>query len=471
VERRRTISDATAPEQGRRGGEDVDESLRSLPAYGGPRRRSRALPLAFGVIALGGLGAGLWLAWPRAAPPPVAPKPAATQAAVTPAVVKDTSKDAGKDTGKDAAPASGADAKDAADAPVKMSAQAQQNIGLEVARAALQPIVRTVRATGLVGFDETRIVRMRPLSRGRLTATKVELGAKVKAGQVIATYDNIEYGDLAGQLAVAQAGLAQARAEADTTRRAVERARELLSIGGIARAELERKTADQARAIAALRTQEAEIARVQERLRRFHADGAPTASGASPIMAPIDGVVIKIDAVPGELLDPDREIFTVADLATVWVQADVLEKDIGLIEPGQTASVSVVAQPDKRFPAQVSYVAQILDPKTNTARVRCVVANPDGALKLNMFATIDIGVPTDRRAVVVPPAAIQYVDEKPGVFVRRDAESFERRVVAVGVEDRGWIELTDGVAAGDAVVTTGSFQLKSILLRDRIAND
>jgi cobalt-zinc-cadmium efflux system membrane fusion protein len=419
----------------------VDESLRSLP-YGGPRRRSRALPLALGLAIVVVLAAGAWLiGWPPAAPEHAAPQTAAT-----------------------AAPA-------AADAPVRMSALAQRNIGLAVATAARQPIVRTVRATGLVGFDETRVVRMRPLSRGRLTATNVELGSKVKAGQVIATYDNIEFGDLSGQLAVAQAGLAQARAEADTARRAVERARELLAIGGIARADLERRTAEQARAIAALRTQEAEIARVQERLRRFGAGGTPTSTGASPIMAPIDGVVIKIDAVPGELVDVEREIFTVADLATLWVQAEVLEKDLGLVEAGQAAGVAVAAQPDKRYPAQVSYVAQVLDPKTNTARVRCVVANPDGALKLNMFASVEIAVPAGRQAITVPPAAIQYVDEKPVVFVRRDAESFERRTVAVGIEERGWVELADGVEPGEAVVTTGSFQLKSILLRDRIAND
>ncbi|HUA57018.1 MAG TPA: efflux RND transporter periplasmic adaptor subunit, partial [Candidatus Sulfotelmatobacter sp.] len=354
-----------------------------------------------------------------------------------------------------------------------MTAVGQQNIGLAVVPAEMRPIARTIRATGMVGADETRLVRMRPLSRGRLLQAAVDLGARVHAGQVIATYDNIETGDLTGELAAAQAGLTQARAEADATHKALERTRELVAVGGVARAEVERRVADEARAIAAVRTQEAEIAKLGEKLRRFGI--APSAgvghSAPTPIVAPIDGVVIRVDVVPGETVDANREIYTIADLSTVWVQADVLERDLALIRPGLQVDVGVAGYSDRRFAGEVSYVADMLDPKTNTARVRCAVANPDGALKLNMFAAIEIAVPTGHAGVTVPAGALQYVDDQPIVFVRKDAEHFERRDVHLGVEQRAWIELADGVAAGEPVVTTGSFALKSILLHDRIAGD
>jgi cobalt-zinc-cadmium efflux system membrane fusion protein len=422
----------------------VDESFTPL-AFAGPRRRSRALVLiGGGLVALVGIGLGaLWLLGG------VKPERAAATTTQKPAAPAAPAADAGL---------------------VTLRAVAQQNIGLEDVTVAAQPIVRTVRATGLVGADETRVVRVRPLSRGRLTETKVELGSKVRAGQVIASYDNIEAGDLSGQLAIAQAGLAQARAEADTTRRSVERARELLAIGGIARADLERRTADHARATAALRTQEAEIARLQDRMRRFGVSSTPS-GGVTPILAPIDGIVIRIDGVPGELVDAEREIFTIADLATLWVQADVLEKDLTWIEPGLEARVAVAGHPDRRFVGRVSYVAQMLDPKTNTARVRCTVANTDGALRLNMFATVEIAVPTGHAGIAVPPGAVQYVDQKPAVFVRREAESFELRPVRLGVEDREWVEIAEGLTAGEAVVTAGSLILKAQLLRSRLADD
>lgn len=339
--------------------------------------------------------------------------------------------------------------------------------GIGVLAVSKQEVVLRKRATGLVMADETRLVRVRPLSRGRLTEMKVELGSRVGAGDVIAVYDNIESGDLSGQLAIARAGLAQARAEADTERRAVERARELSEIGGIPKADLERRTADHARAVAALRTQEAEIARIQARLRRAGINGAQ--GEQSTLVSPIDGVVIKIDAAAGELVDTEREVFLIADLRTVWVQAEVLERDLGLVVPGLAVEVSVGGYSDRPFAGQVAYVGQILDPKTNTVRVRCVVANESGALRLNMFARVEFIAPTGREAVMVPAGAIQLLDGKAVVFVRRDAESFELRTVERGIEERGWVEIAGGLNPGDAVVTTGSFELGVLWQREAIS--
>ena len=423
----------------------MDDGVRSIKLISPARRRWPAFALVLGVVLLAEAG---WLAVrliPRAPSESAAP----TQAAE---------------------PVAAADA-----APVVMATTAQQNIGLADAVATVRPIFRTIRATGLVGLDDTHVVRIRPLARGRLLEMRTELGARVRAGQILATYDHVEISDLTGQLAVAQAGLARARAEADAAGKALDRNQELLTIGGVARAELERRTADAARATANVRAQEAEITMIGDKLRRFGVASGTSAPGGrpagTPIQAPIDGIVVKIDVVPGETVDVDRELFTIADLSTVWVQADVLEKDLPLIRVGLDAVVGVAGYPDRRFAGRVSYVADMLDPTTNTARVRCAVANPDGALKLNMFAAVEIAVPTGRDATTVPPGALQYVDEKPVIFVRKGADGFERRDVSLGVADRDWIEIVDGVTPSEAVVTTGSFQLKSILLRDRIAGD
>lgn len=353
---------------------------------------------------------------------------------------------------------------DAAGTSVTIGRDRQDKLGFVT--AAKQPIVRVLRATGLVLPVDSRVVRIRPLSHGRLSETRVELGSKVYAGQVLAAYDNTESVDLIAQLTVAQAGLAQARAEAETERRGLERARELLTIGSISRADLERRTADQARAAAGVKAHEAEIVRIQERQRRLGSRQAAT--NLSPLVSPIEGIVIQIGAVPGELIDTDKEVFIVADLTTVRVQADVRDVDFALLAPNLTAAISVRGHPDRQFPGQVTSIGQMLDAKTHTVPVRVTVENPDGALRLNMFASIEIIVPTGRNSVMVPYEAIQTVDDKPIVFVRGVADRFDRRGVELGFQDRSWVELADGVAPDDRVVTTGAEQLKSILLRDRV---
>ena len=423
----------------------MDESVRSL-ALGRPVRRSRRLALALGTLLLLAGGAALVVRLSGV----LAPQPAATQR-VTPALATAAS------------PAA------VATDELVMSALAQRNIGLADAPAARRAIVRTVRATGLVGFDDTRVVRVRPLARGRLIDIRIALGARVSAGQVLATYDPIELSELTGRLAVARAELARAQAGAEAARQALERARQLVAVGAAARADLELRTADATRASAAVRARDGEIAALGEQLQRFGA-GGPHAGGGV-LRAPIDGVVVKLDMVGGELVDVDRELLTIADLSTVWVQADVPESDLPLVGAGQDAAVAVAGYPDRRFAGRVAYVADMLDPRTNTARVRCAVANPDGALKLNMFATVEIAAPAGRDGVTVPAGALQQVDGKPVVFVRRGPERFERRDVRLGVESRDWVEIADGVAAGETVVTAGSFELKSILLHDRLGGD
>jgi cobalt-zinc-cadmium efflux system membrane fusion protein len=155
----------------------------------------------------------------------------------------------------------------------------------------------------------------------------------------------------------------------------------------------------------------------------------------------------------------------------VWVQADVYEKDIALIQKNLSVKVSVDAYPKDTFTGRITYVSDLLDPKTRTAKVRCEVANPGGKLKLDMFATIAIPTPRGRNAVMVPSTAIQQIDDQPNVFVRLAPTKFERRRVTLGVKDGEWIEVPSGVKARESIVTNGSFALKSALLREQIGGE
>ncbi|MDQ2844069.1 MAG: efflux RND transporter periplasmic adaptor subunit, partial [Acidobacteriota bacterium] len=162
--------------------------------------------------------------------------------------------------------------------------------------------------------------------------------------------------------------------------------------------------------------------------------------------------------------DTDHELFSIADLSRVWVQAEVYEQDLGRVQVGQPASITVDTYPGEKFEGQVTYIGDILDPQTRTARVRCEVKNPGVRLKLDMFAAIELPTHFKRRALVAPASAIQEVNGHTVVFVRKTATQFELRPVKAGKTLEDETEIQSGLREREEVVSIGSFHLKSIAL-------
>ena len=366
---------------------------------------------------------------------------------------------------------------------LKVEPEAQRNIGMARQDAEIRNVVETLQVTGSIGPNETRVAHIRPLTQGRILDVMATLGETVRQGQPLAVYDNIELGELLGQYSVGLAALDKARADAEADQKSLERARNLVALGAVAQSEVERRSAQFAGGTAAINTQRAELARIEEKMHRYgltdadiaaHTKEAAVAGGEhrevskTTVRAPFAGVVTKYDLAEGEVVGADREIFTIADLSTVWVQADVYEKDIASMKKGLTVRVSVDAYPGEVFQGRVTYVSDVLDPKTRTTKVRCEVANPTSRLKLDMFASILIPRPQSRTAVMVPSTAIQQINDQAVVFVAVSANEFERRNVTLGTREGDWVEIASGLKNKETVVTTGSFDLKSLLLRGQI---
>lgn len=367
---------------------------------------------------------------------------------------------------------------------VTLDVAAQRNIGLKTETAQTKTLVQTIQTTGVVGPNETRVGHIRPLARGRIEKVYVRLGDRVRAGQPLLAYDNIELGELIGDFLKALAVLEQKSTEAEVAKQALERAQNLVELGAVARAEYERRNAEYKNALAAINSQKATIAQVEEKLHRFGLTDAEleklsaTAQRAyhreashSVVRAPFDGIVIKYDVAEGEVVNTDRELLTIADLSIVWVLADVYEKDLALIREGQEVKIVMDAYPGEAFRGKLTYVSDFLDPKTRTAKVRCEVRNLQARLKLDMFATIHIPTPIGLEAVMIPTSAVQQIDNQPVVFVRLNDTQFQRREVQLGAQSDGWVEVKSGVKAGEAVVTQGSFYVKSALLREQIGGE
>lgn len=365
---------------------------------------------------------------------------------------------------------------------VNMNLDAQHNIGLAVQSVRTGKVVENIQATGTVGPNETRVVPLRPLARGRVERVFVRFGDAVRKGQALVVYDNIELGELLGQYMVALAALEKAKADAEVTKRAVERAGGLVDLGAVALAEFERRNAEAASARSAINTQRAELARIDEKFHRFgltHAEieqfeksgSDDRAMSRTTLVAPFDGVVTVYNVSEGEVVDPTSQLLTIADLSTVWIQANIYEKDIAAVHVGLSVPVSVESYPGEAFACRTTYISDLLDPKTRTARMRCEVPNPNRRLKLDMFVTLKIPSPSDREAVMVPLPAIQRINDQPVVFVRRDDTTFVKREVKLGSTSGDLAEVRSGLKAGEQVVTVGSFQLKSILLRAEIGGE
>jgi cobalt-zinc-cadmium efflux system membrane fusion protein len=330
-----------------------------------------------------------------------------------------------------------------------------------------------IQTTGVVMPNETRVAHVRPLAPGRVEQVHVRTGDRVAAGQALVTYDNIEMGQLAGEYRAAAAAVERAEAEADVARRALERAGRLVESGGISRAEYERRDAEHKRAVAGISTERAAMANVEQKLRRFGVvsnelslrgtGDAGSGASRSVLRAPFAGVVTATSVAPGEAIDTQTELLTVADLANVWVLGDIYQKDLGAVRRAQEALITVESYLGETFSGRITNISDVLDPASRTAKVRVEVPNRDNRLKLQMFVSMQVPTAETRSTIVVPSVAIQEINEQPVVFVQAGDDRYEKRVVKVGPAQRDVVPVLDGLKAGERVVTTGAFMLKSKL--------
>jgi RND family efflux transporter MFP subunit len=174
--------------------------------------------------------------------------------------------------------------------------------------------------------------------------------------------------------------------------------------------------------------------------------------------SPANGIVMEKKAVQGMRFMPGDVLYQIADLSSVWIIADVFEQDLGLIKPGQIARVKVNAYPDKEFSARVVYVYPTLNPQTRTIPVRLELANPGGLLKPDMYASVQlISGHGKASALTVPDSAVLDSGTRQIVLVRRGEGLFEAREVRLGMRGNGYVEVIEGISAGEEVVVSANF--------------
>ena len=182
------------------------------------------------------------------------------------------------------------------------------------------------------------------------------------------------------------------------------------------------------------------------------------ASSVFSLTAPISGIVVERNATIGATVGSDANLFKIIDLSSVWIDANVFEKDLERVKLGQQVNVTVPAIPGVTFLGRVILVSSVVDPETRSLKVRTEVPNRGGNLKPDMFANVAIITDVNRSAISIPQSAVLDDGGQKVVFVASDS-GYEKRVVSVGIQSNDRVEIQAGLKAGDKVVVKGNYLL------------
>jgi membrane fusion protein, heavy metal efflux system len=343
------------------------------------------------------------------------------------------------------------------DVVVPLSQEAAERAGIVVAPVASGTSATEIRLPGVVEPNAYRQVVVTPLVAGRVTKVGPALGDRVRRGQTMAEI-------YSPALAEAQTRYVSAQAMLDAHDRELQRTQKLVEIGAASRQELEKIHAEHAAQTAAVQS-----ARSQLELLGVSAsalDNMPSGrsvSAATNVPAPIDGVVTERGANVGLNVDPATKLFTVVDLSTVWVVADLYEKDFSRVRVGSETAITTSARPELTLRGRVSYVDPQVSADTRTAKVRIEVPNPVGELRLGMYAEVVVAGAPGMSTPRVPRNAVQNVGDRTVVYLANPKEPgrFIEREVRLGQASGEQVEIVSGVQPGDVVVTEGSFFVRA----------
>jgi cobalt-zinc-cadmium efflux system membrane fusion protein len=339
---------------------------------------------------------------------------------------------------------------------VKLSAEEAEAVQIETVLASYKSIDSLLQAMGKVLAHQLRKAIVSYAFPARIAGIHVRIGDWVKPGQELVTLQSEEVGN-------AKSEYYKARADFELASSNYERTKRLFDRGAGAQKNLLTSAAE-------LKVAEANLDAAEKKLHVLGFTEAEVKVIAethqiNPVItlfAPIGGKIIQNNAVLGGMIDQSTEILTIMDPGLLWVDAEIYEKDIARVRIGQSVEVSVPAFPDEIFAGKISYISDVLNEETRTITVRTEVENKRYKLKPGMFASISISLNHQSRALVLPEEAVLDDADDKIVFVKGDG-AYYPRIVEIGAKREGYVEIIKGIQAGDEIVTTGNYQLKSKL--------
>jgi len=366
---------------------------------------------------------------------------------------------------------------DARKAGLQVPIALQQKWGITVGQPARTATASAVTLPGVLRLDERHTVQITSLLEGKVMSLGAELGASVRKGQVLITIH-------APALAQAKTAFLQAAARSELTTREYERARMLLQQEAIDQKEALRRKTESENANTEFGVAESNLhsfgldqPAVDALLRhaRQPGDGNRHEELADPylqITSPIDGRVIERDAITGQHILPERMLFTVADLSTLWAVLDAREPDLPLLATGRKVRIRTSVYAGRTWDGRIIHVGDVVDEKSRTVKVRVETPNDGLLLKPNMYIQGEVLEAVSTRGVLTVPAeAVQTINGEPVVFMRLGTDRFVVRPVEPGERDGNRRIILRGLDGSEAVVVTGAFNLKAEILKSSLASE
>jgi cobalt-zinc-cadmium efflux system membrane fusion protein len=337
---------------------------------------------------------------------------------------------------------------------------------LDIVKVETYPFRVQKSAVGQIAFNEdTSTLVLTPFS-GRVTRLIAKVGDNVKRGEPLFEIDSPEVVQPQNDFVAALTGLNKARKQLELAQIAEKRAKDLyegkagpLKELQLAQAQLDGAQNDMravATALEAARSRLRILGLLEDEVTALQDRGV--VRRATAIYAPIDGTVVARKIGPGQYVRSDLgdALYTIADLSTMWLKANVPENEIPLIRVGQEIEVKVTALPDRVIKARIANIGTAFDAATRRVIVRSEIPNPDGLLKSEMFASFKILTGEAQPAPAVPVEAVIWEGDQSTVWIEREPMRFERRAVKVGMEQDGRLQIHDGVRPGELAVARGA---------------
>jgi len=352
---------------------------------------------------------------------------------------------------------------------VSLSPEKLQAAGIETRKINPEPLSALISATAVIEFNGDKVSKVSPRVSGRVVKLLASQGDRVKAGQPLALLDSVDldqawsdYVKAKGKFEMAKRNLAR---EETLFEKKISPEKDVIK----ARQEMGEVEADLNLSVEKFRLLGIDVTSMEQQ----KSGNKDISHPLIPLTSVVSGAVVERIATPGEMVGPDKVLFTVADLSALWAVIDIYENSLALIHQGTSVRVSVSAIPEAAFKGTIAHVGDVVDEKSRTVKARVIVDNASGKLKPGMFATVSIDAKglSKEQVIAVPEDALLLDGTTRYVFVATGPGAFARHDVVVGRNLGNRIEVTDGIKKGDVLVIKGAFVLKSELKKESLTGE
>lgn len=347
---------------------------------------------------------------------------------------------------------------------VALDTEAIKNEGVTVTFAKSGKVSRILPVISRVMPDTTRLVYIHPAGSGKVQDILVQPGASVRKGQALLRYQDHSLHGARLQAIQMHAALTAAIASRNNAAAAVQRAKQLVG-QTLSLAELRRRQDILAQADATMRARQADVDTLGHRFNEEFNSSSEQSSRkqqdeVSTLISPVDGMVQTLDTSVAADIMPTTNVASVADLSDVWIVSDITPEQAARLQPGglQTTETN-----DGAITSRIDTVDGMANPQTGLVRVISRVSNPTGALVPGMVLDASLMERESVTGIIVPAEAIQKIDGHNVVFVQADKTHYRPVMVNIALDDGKHAVVSSGLKEGEAVVSHGSFALKSII--------